>query len=198
MTVKKINISLLLFILISFVYFQCDIFKTRTPEEPSETGSGYQPPTSADIVIENLINAISEKSSLNYAQCFPGTTSEYSFSFVPAPDVQKQYYSVFISWDISSEKSYFENLIAQTSDYATSRLTLNGSFTYSSTDSMIYNADYSLTFNHDVSNISQTASGNLQFAIRRDQNNYWWITRWIDNKVNDNFCWSELKARFSI
>jgi hypothetical protein len=198
MSTNKIRIFLFFIIIVSIISFCCDLFKTRTPEEPSVSRSSNQPPTSSEIVLENLKYSISEKNTLNYIQCFAGgSSSSLTFTFIPAPDVQKQFLSIFTNWDINSEKSYFENLRTQSSKYAAAELVLNGSFTFAETDSMIYNADYTLTFKHDLSNVPQTATGNLQFVIRRDQNNNWSITRWIDNKVNNQFCWSEMKARFS-
>jgi hypothetical protein len=192
------HIKIIQIITLSLLFFTCNIFETRDPESPSQTRSNFLPPSTSAIVLSNLGNAISEKNSLNYIQCLSGNDgTSNSFTFIPAPEVQTRYLSIFMSWDINSEKSYFENLISQTSKTAASSLTLNGSFILNQSDSVVYNADYVLSFNHEMKSIPQICKGNLQFAMHRDKNNNWCIAKWMDNKINNEFCWSELKASFS-
>jgi hypothetical protein len=176
--------------------FSCDVFKTRDPEEPSQAKSNFLPPTSPDIVLDNLKNAISEKNSINYIQCLSDNSS-FNFTFVPPPDVRNKYLSVFLGWDIDSEKSYFENIKSHIMTNEKSELVMNGNYTLSQTDSVIYNSDYVLTVSHDMASIPKIIKGNLQFSISRNKNNNWSITKWIDNRIENQFCWSELKAQFS-
>jgi hypothetical protein len=171
------------------------LFIPRDAEEPTEDISNFQPPTTPDIVIENLTNSILERNSLNYSQCFGGNNLGYTF--VPAAEVQANYPSVFNWWDISSEKSYFDNLIIQTDRYLPSSVTLTNIIRQPTTDSVLYQASYNLNFQHSVTDIPKTAIGNLQFSIKRDKNNNWYIIRWTDFKIQNQFSWSDLKVRFS-
>jgi hypothetical protein len=192
---KTAVLKILPLILLLNIYC-CDIFKTRDPEEPSQAKSNFLPPTSPEILLSNLKNSISEKNSINYIQCLSNKTSS-SFTFIPPPDVRNKFLSVFIDWDIESEKSYFENIKTHIQSTSKSELLLTGNYLLTQTDSVIYNADYSLTFIHDIAAIPQTIKGNLQFNISRDQNNNWAITKWIDNRINNQYCWSEFKVQFS-
>jgi hypothetical protein len=171
------------------------MFEPRSAEDPTVAKSNYTTPTTPDIVIENLIYSISEKNSVNYVQCLGGPNLNYYFA--PAIDSKTNYYSVFADWDISSEKAYFDNLVIQTDKNAASSLQLTNSIQQSTSDSVIYNANYTLYFAHSASGISQTATGNLKFTIKRDKNNNWYITSWTDIKVQSQFSWSDMKARFS-
>jgi hypothetical protein len=191
------NVVLKILLLLAFLnIFTCDIFKTRDPQEPSQVRSDFLPPTSPDMVLSNLKSSISEKNTLNYIQCLSSNAGN-RYTFVPPPDVQNKYLSIFSSWDVESERSCFENIRSHTPLNSTSELVITGNYTLSQTDSVVYNADYTLTFAQDISSIPQTIRGNLQFSISRDNNNNWAITKWIDNRVNNQYCWSELKAQFS-
>jgi hypothetical protein len=184
-----------IYILFLFSVISCNIFEPRSAENPTVEKSSYKPPTTPDIVIENLTNSISEKNSINYVQCFGGPNLD--FSFVPALDSKSNYSTIFLDWNTGSERSYFENMIIQTSKTAASSLTLSNTINQSSSDSVISNSNYVLNFQHSASDIPQTATGNLQFTIKRDKNNNWYITKWIDIKVQSQFSWSDMKARFS-
>ena len=62
--VKKIVLILLIF---SFI--GCDIFKTRTPENPVQVRTKWTPTTTVDILIDNLKSSLNEKSTENYLRC---------------------------------------------------------------------------------------------------------------------------------
>lgn len=178
----------------------CGIFETRTPEPPSQTSSGFIPPTTANIVLDNLINSIQERNTDNYIRCFVDTAvSDKRFSFVPTQEAQSQYAAVFSSWALSSERAYFENLKSHTPASSTTLLALNnGKFESTQSDSAIYSASYLLIFQHNVSGIPQESRGNLQFYLAPDRRGFWVIYRWIDIKTGSDFSWSEMKGKFSI
>ena len=73
-------------ILCTLLISGCDIFTTRTPENPLNAGGIFTPPTSASLVIENLLNAIKEKNTENYILCLADTTrnARQSFQFYPS------------------------------------------------------------------------------------------------------------------
>lgn len=188
---KKYLSHILIFLLLS----SCNLFEPRDAEEPTIQKSSFKTPTTPDIVIENLINAISEKNSIDYSQCFGGPNLE--FIFYPASEIKSTFYSLFTEWNVNAEKYYFENIIIQTSKNASSNLTLTNAIQQSTSDSLIYSASYTLNIQHSATGIPQLAAGSLQFTIKRDKNNNWYITKWLDFKINNQFSWSELKARFS-
>ncbi len=185
----------IIYIFLVLIPAACNIFEPRTAEPPTVEKSDFKPPTTPDIVIENLVSSIAEKNSINYVQCLAGPNLD--FSFIPANDSKYNFFSVYSDWNVSSERAYFDNIIIQTDKDASAQLTLSNEIKQSSSDSVIYNANYNLNIRHSASGIPQTAIGNLQFTIKRDKNNNWYITRWIDLKVQNQFSWSDMKARFS-
>jgi len=54
-----------------------------------------------------------------------------------------------------------------------------------------------VNFQHVVKDVPQSAKGNLQFYLVSDKNGNWVIYKWIDIKIQNEFSWSELKAKFS-
>ena len=177
---------------------RCDLFHTRDPQSPSQSRSGFLPPTSPDIVLENLKNSVSERNTDNYIKCFSDTAfSTRRFAFLPTQEAQTKYIGVFRDWDLNSERDYFENLRSRTPTDASSSLFLTGGFQSILSDSALYYADYLLNFQHNAAGIPQQAKGHLQFFLAPDRNQYWSVYRWIDAKVGNDLSWSELKGFFS-
>jgi len=176
----------------------CGLFDTRDAEAPNTGGSHFVPPTSPDIVIDNLEQAISEKNTENYMRCLPDTlSSDTRFVFIPTAAAAGRYPTSFLNWSLQSERSYFSALKAFTDPNSSSSLHLEGGFSVLAADSAIYEADYTVIFRHGVSDVPESVSGNLQFVLRPDRNFFWSITRWIDNPVSGNPSWSEWKGRFA-
>jgi hypothetical protein len=177
----------------------CDIFSTRTPEKPSEASSSFVPPTTPSIVIDNLVSAIRERNTENYIRCFVDSSfSQNRFVFQATQSAQTASGSLFRDWNLSSERSYFENVRSKVPEGAESTLLLtDGKFETIQADSAVYTATYTLVVQHTVQNIPQQAQGTLLFVLTLDRNNSWSIYRWIDNKTGNDFSWSDFKARFS-
>jgi hypothetical protein len=181
----------------------CGIFDTRQPQSPQQVQSNFIPPTSPDIVITNLKNAIAEKNLDDYLLCLSdtslGTYGDRRFSFVPPTEVFRQYQSIFANWDRSSESAYFNNLVNQSSSSSTPALTLTSeNYLSLSSDSVQYSADYVLLWQTTVPGYSQNFQGYMQFLLGIDKNQNWAIYKWTDLPVGDSSTtWSELKARFS-
>jgi hypothetical protein len=170
----------------------CDLFETRQPELPQQGQSGFTPPTSASIVVQNLTNAIAGMNVDNYLSCLSDSSfGGRTFSFVPSSDVIQQ---VFLNWDKNSEQTYFNNLIIQSPSSASPALTLSSqNFNSLSSDSVLFSANYTLLWPNK--SYLQQVQGSLQFYLGHDKNQNWSIYRWIDSKIGDNLTWSELKAQ---
>ncbi len=178
----------------------CDLLNTREPEKPSETSSSFVPPTSPNIVIDNLTNAIRERNTENYVRCFVDSTfSQRRYSFQAAQSAQTAYGSLFHDWNLTSEQTYFQSLCSSVPTTGESTLILTDArFESIQADSAVYTATYTLMIQHTVKDIPQQAQGTLLFMLSLDRNNNWAIHRWMDyNKTGDNFSWSDFKARFS-
>jgi len=194
MHLKKKSIYILAFLTVIITVKGCGIFETRDPEVPVTIRSTYFPPTSADLVIDNLTYAIEEKNSENYSKC----VSDMSFQYVP-DSRSAQIYEVFASWDKSAEKRYLDNLIARTDPNSTSQLFLsNERLRQISSDSAIFQADYIFVFQHINAGTPKSGKGNLLISLATDNDDLFYMRKWEDFRQNDtDFTWSEFKANFS-
>ncbi|MGO9482735.1 MAG: hypothetical protein ACLP05_13275 [Candidatus Kryptoniota bacterium] len=183
---------ILLVVLVLFT--GCDLFETRQPQPPQQGQSGILPPTTPDIVIQNLTSAIQGKNVEGYISCL----SDNKFSFMPPSDVGSHYQSVFANWNQNSEEIYFDNLVANSSDMAEPSLNLYDVVsTQLAGDSAQYSANYTLTWPNKLSNYPQQVQGNLQLWLGVDEDGNWSIYRWIDSSLRvDSLTWSDMKARF--
>lgn len=176
----------------------CELFETRDPEPPSSGSSTFIPPTSVDLVLENLTNAIAEKNTENYLRCLVDTlSSDQRFEFIPTASAAGRYATTFVDWSLQSERAWFAAMKAFAEDDAPSNLVLNGAFSVITADSAVYEGGYDLTFRHGVSGVAETVRGTLQFILHTDRNSIWSISRWTDIPLNDETSWSEWKGRFA-
>lgn len=176
----------------------CGLFDPRDPEDPTQTGLNYRPPTDHPIVITNLQAAVEQKNLANYVSCFSDPAKGGRiFVFIPSADAAAQYASALANWTLEAEGGYFQNMIARSSPNAFVSLLLTQKGAEVSADSVVYNIDYVLTFEHLEEGFPKTARGNLQFTITRDPANFWAISRWADYKTTDDATWSLFKGKFS-
>jgi hypothetical protein len=190
---KKIEIL----VLFAMLFGGCDLFGLRDVEAPTESRSHFDPPVTPYVVISNLIYAINEKDINNYINCFVDTayTSKW---FVYTADISSQIqYPIFLNWTLSNEKTYFNNLLSLTgNNFSYLGLSEENMVEYS--DSAVYDADYSLRFDHQKTNVATVLNGKLRFILVINSKNLWSISRWIDFKSADtDTTWSVLKANFS-
>ncbi len=192
---RKFRYSVL-FVLLVLFYQGCGIFDTRDPQEPESIRSTFFPPTSADLVIDNLSYSIQEKNSGNYNKCL----STENFRYFPDSRSQLQYEQIFINWNILSEKNYLDNLISRQEGGNSSAVLFldNERLTQFSSDSAGYQADYIFVFQHNQANLPKSSRGRMSLILATDSDALFYIRRWEDFRQNDtDFTWSEFKANFS-
>ncbi len=180
------------------VPLHCSLFETRTPEPPTQSSLDFQPASDPTIVISNLQNAVAQKSSANYISCFadPSKTKR-GFTFIPSAEASAQYPGLLANWTIDEELSYFRNLIAKSVPNGFSSLLLTLKSSVVTADSVVYNYDYTFTFEHTEAGFPTTARGTLQFSLGPDNTNLWTIYRWSDFKTTADITWSLMKGKFS-
>lgn len=181
----------------------CGIFEPREPERPTQSGSSFEPPYSAETVISNVQSAIAAKNLENYMACFSDPArSQRGFVFVPSGPGWAQYSGELSSWDRDKEREYMRNLIAHTSSNAFSSLQLVRRSFVVTTDTVVYNYTYTLIFQHDGQVMSDsTARGELQFSLGADNTGWWSIYRWVDSPLTPTttiLTWSSFKGGFSV
>ncbi|MFN5309337.1 MAG: hypothetical protein ACK5C0_07770 [Candidatus Kapaibacterium sp.] len=193
-----------LLILCTLLISGCDIFTTRTPENPLNAGGIFTPPTSASLVIENLLNAIKEKNTENYILCLADTTrnARQSFQFYPSSDVSARFFTLFSQWSLTNERQYILSLFSKLPNDEIPLLSLTKNrFDVITPDSAIFVSDYELTANHSITSAPTKVKGILRLTLIPDRTGLWSISRWTDGNVETGSelqsTWSELKAQFS-
>ncbi len=125
------------------------------------------------------------------------TKTKRGLSFIPSAEASAQYPGLLANWTIAEELSYFQNMVAKSPPNGFSSLLLTQKSQVITADSVVYNYDYTLTFEHTESGFPTVARGNLQFTVSTDDNNFWTISRWSDFKTTNDITWSVFKGRFS-
>jgi hypothetical protein len=178
-------------IVLSFGVISCDLFKTRTPQEPTQVSSNYVPPTDPEIVMQNMINAFAEKNTINYLHSF----SDVSFVFEATANARSTYGSVLLPWDKKSEGDYFENVKIRLQQNSNVTLTFGTPTITYFVDSTQIETEYQLTVPHTEASTATTFIGRAQFLFVRDQSAHWSIRRWLDINVGiSDSTWSDLKG----
>lgn len=185
-------------LLINLIFPSCELFKTRTPEEPSESNLNYQPSTTPQILLENFIKSFNQKNLAIFQSCFE--SEPYTYKFIPSSDALSLYHYIFLNWTINSEINFARNLFNKFSSQDFPNLVFsNSSFQNYSTDSTVYVADYELSINSKDNSINNIYKGTSQLVLVLDKTGLWKIIRWYDfSKQIDNFqTISFLKAKLS-
>lgn len=176
----------------------CSLLEPRDPEPPTQASLDFRPPTVPNIVITNLESAIAQKNSANYISCFTDPTkSKRTFTFIPSTEASAQYPGLLTQWTTAEELSYFQNMIAKSPPNGFSSLGLTQRSSVVTPDTVLYEYDYVLTFEHTEPGFPTTARGNLQFSLGTDNSNFWSIYRWSDFKTTNDITWSLMKGKFS-
>jgi len=197
---RSVNLKVCLLIMLVISLNSCGLFETRDPEDPTNNKSSYLPPTSANIVISNFINAIQEKNTENYMANFSANNSEELFVFQPTANAFAIYTSLFDSWDIDDERRSFLSMVSNLTEEAKPVLAIsNQKFDVLSPDSAVFIADYILNLSHNLGSIDTDFSGTLQFTLFPKSDGLWCIQRWVDIKTQQDSLesWSILKAVFA-
>ncbi len=191
---RKFNFA---FIAACIALASCGLFEVRNVQTPNQPRSTFIQPTSPDLVISNLNFAIAEKNVENYMKCFVDSAfSPRRFAFFPDA-VSFNSYPVFRTWNLSSERLYYTNLVNLTNENSSSNLFLSEIMITSGIDSAVVDSDYILVYDHNRTSIAKTSRGKLRFIMSPDDRSLWSIHAWYDfiEQTGDT-TWSNLKANF--
>lgn len=193
---QKAKIVIGFFLIITFN--GCDLFNTRTPDQPDQPRSNYEVAVSTEILLKNFTNALSEKNVQNYLNCFSDSSfSGKEYQFIPSAGSSSLYPVLLDSWSKKSEEQYFNNLISHIEPDLPITFTKNNENTsFSGDNSIVYTASYFLVVPHN-DEIPKNFEGELQFYLIRDSRQVWTICSWRDIKSSQNASWSELKGFYS-
>jgi len=147
----------------------------------------------------NLRNAVAEKNITNYIRCLADTgTSSKRFRFVPEATVANANPGLFLRWAIDEERNYLNQLLLFLPKDSTSQLSLSPLKEDTFPDSAILIQDYRLTTKYrcEGGECPKVMSGQAEFRLIRNTEDFWYIHRWSDYATGDEPTWSALKAKF--
>ena len=176
-------------IILCFSLISCDLFKTRTPEEPSQQSSNYVPPTDVSLVLQNMVNAFQDGNAVNYAKSF----SDASFNFIPSTNVKNKYGIDWTAWNKTQEQQCFEKIINRFSNNSRVVLMFDSyTPTYNSNISQVETA-YHLILPVEAGAVMKF-NGQVQYTLTQ-VSGLWYINQWVDVSVNvSDSTWSDLKG----
>ncbi len=190
----------IIIILLPLLINSCELFSTRTPEKPDTGGTGYIPPTSYDLVIENLKNSIKERNLNNYLLCFSDSsfTGISEFDYIADPQTMAQFQGLFSEWNRNSEEKYFTSMVSSILDETNPNVNFTDVEYQNFNDSIVFTGNYYLNieFLNDLSD--RNYSGSARIVLKNSSSGFWYITSWYDFQSEDNtlYSWSFLKSKY--
>jgi hypothetical protein len=141
------------------------------------------------------VNAFQDLDAFHYNQSF----SKTSFSFEPATSARSRYGGILLNWDKTKEEDYFNNVIKNLQPSLKVTLVFTPMTSTNFPDSCEIGIAYHLNVPHTKVNVAKAFTGQSQFTFIRDpQDEYWYISRWVDVGVNSSdSTWSDLKGAFA-
>jgi hypothetical protein len=185
----------LVIILLLFSAVSCDIFETRDPESPDQSRSNYQPATSPEILIQNLIDSFADKDVVNYQNTFVTGLSNRVFTFIPSSTALSRFQNLWPTWNIDDEVQYFNNMKTTVPDelpVLLSGLSLSPESFSIFGDSLKYNSEYFISV-PQINSEPLIFQGNLELSMI-NLSTVWLVYFWKDNAIEDNPSWSDLKG----
>jgi hypothetical protein len=184
-------------IAMSVSLLSCDLFKTRTPTEPSASSSNRVPPTEPELVLQNMIYAFQDGNSVNYTKSF----SDASFTFEASGSAKGKYNVDWTIWNTTQEQTYFDNVKNKLQNNSKMSLTFTQTTYGTSSDICDIITHYQLDVPHTAAGVAKTFIGQAQFQLVRDsKTSEWSIQKWIDNVIGStpsDSTWSDLKGTFA-
>jgi hypothetical protein len=194
---RTLKISLLM---LAAAFAGCGLFDTRTPENPVNSGSTFESPTSPTIVLNNMASALRNSNASDYRRCFSDTSQGLpAFVFFPSTQGLAAAPSKFSNWTIRQEEQYVRAIFAELQEGNVSSVTFNPPVisTVPIADSLQFTASYVVHFPHTREGAERDAQGSLQFTLQLSRQHEWYITSWRDLARDDKPSWSLIKARFA-
>jgi len=182
-------------LLILILLTGCDLFTPREPEPPIDTLDPYawKPPTSPEIVLENLSNAFpAHKTNYFLDVLSHDPESGVSFLFVPDPGVAS-----LPSWGYAEEESFITKLFQILNDQGLQRLTWEVDQLNPTDDNYEIIADYQLTLSYteNSSQLPVLLGGQATLTLIQNADLLYEVLKWQDLESDTLDCWTDLKAQ---
>ena len=191
------------FVLLFIFSIGCDNpFASREAEAPeTQQATNWIPPTKASDVLDNLLNAIKDQNLTNYMNSLTNTAlNGRKYKFRPDKKALIRFPGVWDNWDLDTETTYIINVFqAVPDDSNLSMIFLGEGIETPLPDSTVIIRDYELYVPHirTTGQFPRLIKGRAEFHLAINAEGFWAIFTWIDDSIEDNSSWSELKASFT-
>ncbi|MBT4035450.1 MAG: hypothetical protein HOE61_11955 [Candidatus Marinimicrobia bacterium] len=177
----------------------CELFTPRDSEPPIDVLDPYAwgPPTSPEIVLQNLANAFPAH-KLNYHLDVLGNSDETgaSFTFFPDQGVASSQPGVFDNWGYVEEENFITKLFETLSQDGLQRLEWERTDFLPIDDHFEIVTDYHLTLAYGESEtpLPEQLKGQATLTLVQNVDLLYEISIWQDLKSDSLPCWSDLKT----
>lgn len=178
-------------VLLAATLAACDVFSTRTPEDPISEAGTFTQPDAPDLVVDNLQAAIAELNTANYRRSLAE-----DMTFEPTAVAQARDPSLWASWSRIEEVSAFTTLAEAASQSTGHSLRLEDTAAELSDTRFTLDATYVLVIRHRRPTVPDTVQGRLVWQIEQGADGLWALRRWTDQELGNTASWSDLKAEF--
>ena len=169
------------FFLASVLVSGCGLFEPRTPERPGGGGT-WIPPTTPEIVLENLTNSMREKVIGNYGLSF---TDDFLFHPDPSDSIElsaTQPY-VYDNWNDSVEVKVAQVLFVEAGGLDLT-FTKRDTTIYVDPDHCVFYYKYFLQVTSKTGG-AEFFRGLVEYHLRREGGANWYVYVWIDKRDPD-------------
>jgi hypothetical protein len=183
----------------AIMFTSCDLFTTREPQPPDQSGTALPPATTPDQLYSNIQQAISLEDLQDYEKLLSDQSEgDKPFTFVPDQSAAARYAVVFSHWTRDSEGEYFQKAMASIPSTSSPQVAFDDEqYTSFSPDSGVFSLSYTLFLNHNEPNLPTTFKGRAFFYVSPSKSSgIWTIYRWEDIETSKDSSWSELKGYF--
>jgi len=179
----------LMLVLLVVAISGCDVFSTRTPEDPDNSGNAFIPPTEPTIVIQNFESSLRGKNLENYLRCFNSDNSipNNKYLFIPSQEASSSFSTLFFNWSLDEERRFFNTFKSLLNNESIPALNwIDRKAVIENPDSAVFESNYDLFVNFTDINIPKQYNGKLRFVIINDNNGLWSISKWYDYNLNQS------------
>jgi len=182
------------FFLMSFAVCGCGLFEPRTPEVPGKTGT-WIPPTTPEIVLENIQSSMTQKVISNYVQNF---TTDFVFHPDPSDsiDLSATQPNVYDNWTRSVDSTVTQAIFDDVASFDLITFTKRDTTIFVDPDHCVFYYKYLLQVTFKAGG-SEYFRGLVEYHLRREGGANWYVFVWIDKRdpsFPSSRTWGNLKG----
>ncbi len=185
--------------LVALLLASCELFTPRESEPPINNSDPYawRPPTTPEIVLENLANAFpAHKLNYHLDVLASELEPEPSFAFFPDQSVASAQPGVFDAWGYVEEENFITKLFQSLDEDDLQHMEWQIEQISPLEDSYEIIAGYQLTLSYLATRapLPTELKGQATLTLVRNLDLLYEVSVWQDSKTDSLHCWSDLKA----